>query len=235
MTQSNNTLLPSSSSSSTPPAETLRTHFGPVLGEFDITDLAIMELGAGTALPSLLAALMGARRVVMTDYPAPAVVSNLLENVERNIKPEFSPLFMASRVEVDGHAWGDVHTPFANKNHYAFDRVLACDCLWMPWQHDSLLRSIEWFLKDDQEARCWVVGGFHTGRANLREFFCEQRLAAVGLILDRIWERDCDGAERAWSWDRGFEDMGQRKRWLVFAVLKRRAGGKTTADDGEYR
>lgn len=203
----------------------LSSPLGPPLGHFDITDLTLIELGAGTALPSQLAALMGARRVVMTDYPAPAVLSNLCQNVERNIKPEFSPLSIAARVEVDGHAWGDLHTPFAKKNHYAFDRVLACDCLWMPWQHDSLLRSIEWFLKDDQHARCWVVGGFHTGRASLSEFFCEQSLATVGLDIERIWERDCDGAERGWSWDRGLEDVGERKRWLVCAVLKRRARG----------
>lgn len=73
------------------------------------------------------------------------------------------------------------------------------------------------------------MGGFHTGRARTREFFRGERLAGVGLEVERIWERDCDGAEREWSWDRGVEDVGERKRWLVFAVLRRRVGAEAAA------
>lgn len=137
---------------------------------------------------------------------------------------------MAEVVEVDGHAWGEFpseqeeETTTENR-HHAFDRVLVCDCLWMPWQHDNLLKSIDWFLKkkeNGKEARCWTVAGFHTGREGMREFFREERLAKVDLEIERIWERDCDGEEREWSWDRGIEDPGARKRWLSFAILKRR-------------
>lgn len=206
---------------------------GPDLASFDVRNLTTIELGAGTALPSLLAALLGAKRVVMTDYPSPAIVSNLRANAERNIKPEYSIATTTTtkvEVEVEGHAWGEL-TPsssplLAERNHHAFDRVLVCDCLWMPWQHDSLLASIDWFLKtDDETARCWVVAGFHTGRGGMRVFFETERLARVGLEVERIWERDCDGVEREWSWDRGIEDPGERKRWLAFAVLKRKVGG----------
>lgn len=192
-----------------------------------------MELGAGTALPSLLAALLGARRVLVTDYPAPAVMANLRANVARNARPDMAPLSPGDaaaavpdvEVEVGGHAWGDLDTALAAGGRHAFDRVLVCDCLWMPWQHGDLLRSIEWFLKeeeDDDGARCWVVAGFHTGREKMRGFFEEGRLAEVGLEVERIWERDCDGVEREWVWDRGYEDPVGRKRWLVCAVLKRR-------------
>lgn len=210
----------------------LKSPLGPPPDAFDITNLTTLELGAGTALPSLLAALLGARRVVVTDYPAPAVLANLRENADRNLRPELSPHARAAgdvEVEVEGHAWGELATPWAERRRRAFDRVLACDCLWMPWQHDNLLRSIEWFLKEDREARCWVVGGFHTGRANMRDFFREERLAGVGLEVERMWERDCDGNEREWAWDRGVEDVGERKRWLVFAVLRRQAGARNDA------
>lgn len=97
-----------------------------------------------------------------------------------------------------------------------------CDCLWMPWQHAGLLRSVEWFLGAGPDARCWCVAGFHSGRAAMRDFFSEESLGAVGLEVERIWERDCEGAERAWVRDRGIEDPGERKRWLCFAVLRRR-------------
>ncbi|GKT95072.1 nicotinamide N-methyltransferase [Colletotrichum tofieldiae] len=95
----------------------------------------------------------------------------------------------------------------------------------MPWQHTNLHKSIDWFLRKDGEARCWVVAGFHTGRAKMRDFFAEEALAEAGLDIEAIWERDCDGQEREWAWDRGFEDVTVRKRWLVCAVLKRKAGG----------
>ncbi|KAJ0117698.1 nicotinamide N-methyltransferase [Diaporthe amygdali] len=194
---------------------------GPPLAAFDVAGQSVLELGAGTALPSLLAALLGASRVVLTDYPAPVVISNLRANAARNARPELSPSSSLAPVEVEGHAWGELGTPLAEKGRRAFDRVFVCDCLWMPWQHENLLRSIEWFLKDSAEARCWVVAGFHTGREKMRDFFGGERLRQLGLEVENIWERDCDGLEREWVLDRGIEDPVARKRWLVFAVLKR--------------
>lgn len=199
----------------------MKSPLGPPLTDFDITNLTTIELGAGTALPSLLAALLGAKRVVMTDYPAPRVITNLRENAGRNVKADFSPLSSLAQVEIEGHAWGELSTPLAEKNHHAFERMFVCDCLWMPWQHDNLLKSIEWFLKDDSEARCWVVAGFHSGRPAMRQFFQEDKLGAAGLKVEHIWERDVEGVEREWSWDRGIEDPGERKRWLTIAILKR--------------
>lgn len=221
--------------SQSPPS--LRSRLGPPdLTTFDVAGLSTIELGAGTALPSLLAGLLGAQRVMLTDYPAPAVVANLRANADRNLRPEVAPRGqVAEVVEVEGHAWGELPS-FAtqechsSRHHHAFDRVLVCDCLWMPWQHDKLLQSIDWFLKtndEDREARCWVVAGFHTGREGMREFFRAGRLAQVDLEVERIWERDCDGEEREWSWDRGVEDPGARKRWLSFAILRRRSGGQS--------
>lgn len=220
---------------SSPPSP-LKSPLGPALAEFDVTDLALLELGAGTALPSLLAALLGARRVVLTDYPAPRVITNLRMNAERNRMLDSSPRTVSTQsppqalcppevcrteVDVEGHAWGDLSTALAENNHHAFDRILVCDCLWMPWQHANLLRSIEWFLKDSVQARCWVVAGFHSGRAAMAEFFQGEKLGAAGLEIELIWERDVDGIERKWSWDRGIEDPGERKRWLTVAILKR--------------
>jgi predicted nicotinamide N-methyase len=47
-----------------------------------VTDKDILELGAGAGVPSLVAALRGAKTVVTTDYPEPALVANLKSNVE---------------------------------------------------------------------------------------------------------------------------------------------------------
>ncbi|KAG8410590.1 hypothetical protein J3459_017064 [Metarhizium acridum] len=193
---------------------------------FDIRGKSILELGAGTALPSIMAGLLGASRVVATDYPAAAFIKTMRDNVARNIRPEFSPpgsqTTPKSSITVQGHAWGDLPASdlFCESNRHSFDRIFAADCLWMPWQHNNLHKSIDHFLKRGADARCWVVGGFHTGRSKMKGFFTSEALGQVGLKVERIWERDCDGREREWSWDME-EDITVRKRWLVIAELRR--------------
>lgn len=192
--------------------------------EFDIKGKSTIEMGAGTGLPSLMAAMLGAERVLVTDYPAPVVIENLRKNVELNLKDQEALKMKGVEVAVEGHGWGELSTPLAKENKGAFDRVLCADCLWMPEQHENLRRSIAWFLKeDDFEARAWVVGGFHSGRAKMRGFFDEEKLKEVGLEVERLWERDCDGNDREWAWDRGAEDLDVtgRKRWLAVSVLRR--------------
>ncbi|KAF6835809.1 Protein N-methyltransferase NNT1-like protein 1 [Colletotrichum plurivorum] len=207
--------------------DTVKTRLGPSLSHFDVGGLATVELGAGTALPSIMSAMLGAERTVVTDYPAPAVLKTLRANIARNIDPSISPsgVVTAGEVLVEGHSWGELSDPFSVANKHAFDRVFVADCLWMPWQHANLHKSIAWFLREGPEARCWVVAGFHTGRPKMRGFFEEAALAEAGLEVELIWERDCDGDEREWASDRGGEDVTIRKRWLVCTVLKRRAHG----------
>ncbi|KAJ0298471.1 hypothetical protein COL5a_009588 [Colletotrichum fioriniae] len=198
---------------------------GPPMSHFDVRGKTTLELGAGTALPSIMSALLGAERTVLTDYPAPAVMKTLRLNATRNIVPAVSPTgaLTAREVLVEGHSWGELDDAFSLANKHAFDRLFVADCLWMPWQHANLQKSIAWFMREGSEARCWVVAGFHTGRPKMRGFFEESALADAGLEVETIWERDCDGEEREWAWDRGIEDVTIRKRWLTIAVLKRKA------------
>ncbi|KAK3940775.1 putative nicotinamide n-methyltransferase [Diplogelasinospora grovesii] len=204
--------------------------------EFDVSGLSTVELGAGTALPSIMSALLGARRVVATDYPAPAIMEVLRENVRECTKPSYSPLGEGGGgIHVVGHEWGVFPADIAEERN-AFDRVFVCDCLWMRWQHENLRKSVDYFLKRGTEARAWVIAGFHTGRESMRGFFEKEELAADGLEIERIWERDCNGNDREWVWDRGIEDITIRKSWLVVAILKRispvsgQEGGETTDD-----
>ncbi|EGR46451.1 uncharacterized protein TRIREDRAFT_66210 [Trichoderma reesei QM6a] len=190
---------------------------------FDTRGLHTLELGAGTALPSMMAGLLGAASVVVTDYPAPAVIKTLRANVARNIKPELAPVgkesLVTKEVLVEGHEWGNLAFPASHK--HASDRLFVADCLWMPWQHANLRRSINHFLKRDASARAWVIAGFHTGRPKMAGFFDAEALREEGGVeVERMWERDCDGVEREWDRERE-DDITERKRWLVVAVLKR--------------
>ncbi|MCJ1420120.1 hypothetical protein MMC32_006477 [Xylographa parallela] len=184
-------------------------------GSWSVTGETAMELGAGTGLAGIVAALAGAEEVVLSDYPALEILANIRTNVNRNI-----PQASSTKVRVEGHEWGILTDPFSASHKHAFTRVIAADCLWMPWQHLSLAESICHFLSDTKDARAWVIAAFHTGRATLAPFF--DTVVEVGLAVEDIWERDVDGHERAWARERdgGREDATGRKRWMVIAVLR---------------
>lgn len=68
--------------------------------------IIVLELGAGAALPTLLASTLPRERApslaVVTDYPDPTILDNLARNVSTNHE-----LYCAtSRVLWRGHEWG---------------------------------------------------------------------------------------------------------------------------------
>lgn len=50
-------------------------------GESEIRNKHVLELGAGAGLPSLVAAILGAEKVVVTDYPDGDLISNIEHNI----------------------------------------------------------------------------------------------------------------------------------------------------------
>ena len=63
----------------------------------------MLELGAGAALPSIIASKCGARQVVVTDYPAPGILEAISKNVEANVVEE-----ARANIHVLGLDWTDV-------------------------------------------------------------------------------------------------------------------------------
>ncbi|CAI4212941.1 unnamed protein product [Parascedosporium putredinis] len=54
----------------------------------------------------------------------------------------------------------------------------------------------------------------------MRGFFDPDALAAHALQLDRIWEVDCLGNERAWVPEREGEEATGARRWLAVGIVK---------------
>lgn len=184
------------------------------------TDRLMVVLSlAGVGLGGIAAALAGASPTVLTDYPAPAVLATLRQNVADNIKGESAA---AARCEVQGHEWGMLDSEFPVADRGRFTRVLAADCFWMPHQHANLVASMLHFLSPEPSARIFAIAGFHTGRAKLAGFFDEAR--ERGLEVDEIFEEDAEGRRREWMEERdgGREDHAERNKWLVISILKRR-------------
>jgi len=61
----------------------------------------VLELGAGAGLPSLTAAMCGAEKTVITDYPDQSLVDNMVWNADVNLTGE-----IRGNVDVEGFVWG---------------------------------------------------------------------------------------------------------------------------------
>lgn len=226
--------------SSLPPTATSSQ---PLTHPFNLTHLSTLELGAGTALPSLLGALSGALSVVITDHPSsPSITSDAIHiNTQRNLFPEGTPPRTDATVEVRGYVWGETTLwspsaygqaqPLLSRSSSiptpTFDRVILCDCLWMRCQHANLISSIQHWLSPSPSSLALVIAGFHTGRRNVQDFFALATEEDIGgtngpLSIYEIYEIDVDGARREWQGERADEDKDQAKRWCVVGVLKRR-------------
>ncbi|KAJ5103805.1 hypothetical protein N7532_004334 [Penicillium argentinense] len=184
---------------------------------------SIMELGAGTALPSLVAALAGASTVAATDHPSsPAFTGAMKFNMEHNLRNR-TPA--PATVAIEPHAWGVLDDTFSQKYKGTFTRIIAADCYWMRSQHENLARTMQWFLAPG--GKVWVIAGFHTSRAVVTDFF--ETAYANGFESERIFERDVvqrdenDGEiRREWRPVREDEGPENRQRWVVVSVLRRK-------------
>lgn len=93
----------------------------PPLSTFSVKALTTIELGAGTALPSLMSSLLGASCVQVTDYPSPATMSTLRDVISRNVMPVNSPFGKVCPVNARSHEWGvfeDDQWAVENKGKY---------------------------------------------------------------------------------------------------------------------
>ena len=181
--------------------------------------LRLIELGAGSGLPSILIAKCYPHiNVIASDFPDAKLIQTLRENVTRNN--------VAQNCTVVPHAWGT--DPSALLPPPA-DIVLAADTLWDPAQHAALLRTICAVLARTPAARAHLVAGLHTGRYTLDAFFRAAR--AAGLVAVEATEHEVVGGEKVAGrreWDVGRplaiggedEDERERRRWIVWSVLK---------------
>ncbi|KAF8823617.1 hypothetical protein HHX47_DHR9000417 [Lentinula edodes] len=93
----------------------------------------ILELGAGGALPSLVAAESGARKVVITDYPDPDLIRNIEYNVQENVD-----VARKGNVAVQNES---------NSNEDLFDLIILSDLIFNHSQHEALFKTCRLALK----------------------------------------------------------------------------------------
>lgn len=112
-----------------------------------VNDKIILELGAGSALPSLVCLKLNAKTVVITDYPGESVIENIRLNVIENGMQE--SMDKCNRCIIRPFIWGeDISSilPYDENNCLItmFDVILLPELLWADTytQHSNLLKSI---------------------------------------------------------------------------------------------
>ena len=120
---------------------------------------SVLELGAGAGVPSLVAAILGAQHVVVTDYPDVDLVENIQWNVDN-----CNALTVAQRavIAVEGHAFGApaepllAHVRHGTDREMGFDTLILADLLFNHHCHPQLILTIQRTLARSASARALV-------------------------------------------------------------------------------
>lgn len=121
----------------------------------------VCELGAGAGLPSIVAALNGAKTVVISDYGTDADVG-LLRAIEHNIA--YAQPHSSASMHALSYIWGQPVDRFvdvlAEYGSLKFDFVLVADCIFNRSEHRRLLSSIKGLLREGS-GECAVTFSHH--------------------------------------------------------------------------
>jgi len=122
-----------------------RSHF--------IQNKLVLELGAGAGLPSLVCALLGAKKVVVTDYPDPELVENLRYNIEHCID-----VGKRDHIVAEGYIWGADPSQLLThiEDNNKFDILILADLLFNHSEHGKLILTIQQTLSRSPDAAAYV-------------------------------------------------------------------------------
>lgn len=131
----------------------------------------VLELGAGAGLPSLVCAILGAKTVVVTDFPDP----DLIENIRYNIEHCQDTTSMADRIDIktvaraEGYLWGAnpaqilTHIASNNSTHttkleapVGFDVLILADLLFNHSEHAKLISTVKQTLSRSLSSKAFV-------------------------------------------------------------------------------
>ncbi|KAF4125619.1 EEF1A N-terminal glycine/lysine methyltransferase [Geosmithia morbida] len=122
----------------------------------------LLELGAASGLPSLVAAILGAARVVMTDYPDPELVENMQRNIDACEGVGGTGVVLAR-----GFIWGGDPAPLREclvegqeqgqgQEDARFDVLVLADLLFRHREHPDLVKTIRETLSRKEGSAAYV-------------------------------------------------------------------------------
>ncbi|KIW94883.1 uncharacterized protein Z519_04861 [Cladophialophora bantiana CBS 173.52] len=155
-----------------------------------VQNKTVLELGAGAGLPSLVAAILGARKVVVTDYPDHDLIANLRYNVEH-----CTALANKSNIVIEGFVWGSLCE--ALKCHVlpdidGFDLLILADVLFNHSEHAKLLTTLRNCLKRTSESVALVFFTPYRPWLLDKDLHFFELARADGFVVNKILEQTMD-------------------------------------------
>ncbi|KAK0707401.1 hypothetical protein B0H67DRAFT_647589 [Lasiosphaeris hirsuta] len=154
----------------------------------------VLELGAGAGLPSIVAAAVGAAKVVMTDFPDP----DLLQTMRRNIS-ECALIPRAGDNDgpcvADGYVWGGAPAHLLahlGGDNQKFDVLVLADLLFRHTEHHALLRSIATTMARSPRSMALVVFTSYRPWLQHKDLAFFDRARAQGFEVEKLFEKKMD-------------------------------------------
>lgn len=163
----------------------------------------ILELGAGAGLPSIVAGLLGARRVVVTDYPDVDILATLQKNVDecRILRGAVAARPADEDVVVvpKGFIWGADPRPLLAalpSGETKFDVLILADLLFRHSEHGKMLDTIRDTLKrntrSSSSSKAFVFFTSYRPWLQHKDLAFFDLARARGFTVDKVLEKKMD-------------------------------------------
>ncbi|ROW03215.1 hypothetical protein VSDG_01216 [Cytospora chrysosperma] len=175
----------------------------------EVRGRTVLELGAGAGLPSIVAAVLGARRVVMTDFPDADIVANMWKNIDGCAL--IPPAAAAGGGEGEGEGeggrgqdvvvakgfvWGFDPVPLLAELPGApaerFDVLVLADLLFRHAEHGKLLDTIRDTMRRARDSKAFVFFTSYRPWLQHKDLAFFDLARERGFVVDQILERKMD-------------------------------------------
>ena len=177
----------------------------------EIKDKTVLELGAGAGLPSIVAAVLGASRVVVTDYPDPDLVVNMWKNIDEcDLLPwtESDGERKQDVIVADGYVWGADPKPLVahlSEPEQGFDVLILADLLFRHSEHGNMLSSVAATLRRNNQSKAFVFFTSYRPWLQHKDLAFFDLARERGFEIEKILEKKMDKA--MFENDPGDEDV----------------------------
>ena len=169
-------------------------------------DASILELGAGTGLVGMAAALVYERHAILTDLPE--IVPNLEQNARSNSEAITSCGGTASAAVLDWTRPSELELDSFDGSPNSFPLIVVADPIYSSDHPRMLVDAIKCHLSEDENARLVIELPLREAYADERQDL-RDRLAGIGL---RIIEQGEEVGYDDWSAGQG-EELSEVKCW----------------------